>query len=502
MAQGTENMSPAFLGLDIGTSAVKAVLVDHEQAVVGQAAVPLGVSRPRPGWSEQDPEDWWTATLQAIGRLRTGHGEVFRRIVAIGLTGQMHGAVLLDQAGDPIRPAILWNDSRAADESAWLNGHLPDIGREAGVIAMPGLTAPKLIWLRKHEPEAFARIHTVLLPKDYIRLRLTGELATDMSDAAGTLWLDQAARAWSPSALTASGIVLSQMPALMEGNAHSGVVVPTVRKALGFTGPVVVAAGGGDAAVAAVGIGAIEPGDAFLSLGTSAQFFVTSDRHRPAPEFLLHAFAHALPERWYTMAAMLNGASCLEWLAGVLGADVGSLVDDAEAEFRRPSDILFLPYLSGERTPHNNPDARGVFFGMRPGTSRADLVQATLDGVIFTFMDAQAALNAAGLRFEAVGAVGGGARSRFWMRLFSSALGLPVVRYAGSESGPAFGAARLARLAWSGEAPAAVCGKPAVADVSLPDAALRDAYAERFAAFRSLYRSLEGEFRLSATRGE
>ena len=271
----------------------------------------------------------------------------------------------------------------------------------------------------------------------------------------------------------------------------------SILKAWGIDGPAVVAAGAGDAAAAAIGIGAVEDGDAFISLGTSAQFFVTDARYRPKPEALLHAFAHALPARWFRMAAMLNGATCLDFVARTVGDDIGALLDKVEAHYRGPSRILFLPYLSGERTPHNDPFARGVFAGLDLDARSSDLMQAALEGVAFSLLEARQLIEDAGVRLDKIGAVGGGARSRFWMQVIAHVLGLPVVRYRGSGTGPAFGAARLARLALTGEEPKAVCFKPPVLDVLEPDPALTAAYAERFKAFGRLYQALRPLFRPS-----
>ena len=483
------------LGIDVGTSALKAVLVDERQTVLAEAAVPLRTRNPRPGWSEQDPEDWWTALSLAIAELRAADPEALRRVRGLGLSGQMHGAVLVDAGGVVVRPAILWNDGRATAECAALQAAVPELPRIAGIVAMPGFTAPKLAWLRRNEPDSFARIWKVFSAKDFLRLRLTGDAVTEMSDAAGTLWLDEGARDWSEIILAATGLSRDAMPRLVEGTEAAGGVRPELLRAWGLEGPIVVAGGAGDAAAAGIGIGAVEDGDAYVSLGTSAQFFVTDHSYRPAPETLLHAFAHALPHRWFRMAAMLNGATCLDWVARLVGEpDLSRLLDKAEAAFRGPSRILFLPYLSGERTPHNDPHARGVFFGMDAGTEALDLVQATLDGVVFSLVEAQDCLEAAGIRLPAVAAVGGGARSCFWMQLLAHGLGKPVVRYSGSEKCPAFGAARLARLALTGDPPQAWCTKPPVLDVLEPDPALHAAYRGRSGHFRSLYRALKDEF--------
>jgi xylulokinase len=483
------------LGIDLGTSALKAVLVDEDQTVLAEAAHPVRTSAPFAGWSEQDPNDWWRALEVVLARLRGLQPAAFTGIRAIGLSGQMHGAVLLDRSGSPIRPAILWNDSRATAECGDLHDSVPNLGKIAGVIAMPGFTAPKVLWLKHHELENFARMARILLPKDYLRLKLTGEAVTDMSDAAGTLFLDEAARDWSDPILNAAGITREVMPRLVEGSAPSATLTPSIAKRFGLAEDVIVAGGAGDAAAAGIGIGAVEDGDAFVSLGTSAQFFVTDTRYHPQPETLLHAFAHALPGRWFRMAAMLNGASCLDFAARFLGQEIPMLLSQAEAAYKGPSRVLFLPYLSGERTPHNDPFARGVFCGLDHGAGAGDVIQSVVEGVGFSLLEARRLLGQAGIMPATVASVGGGARSRFWMRLVAHIIGLPVRRYAGGEIGPAFGAARLARMALTGESAAEICRKPPILDELLPDSALTEAYAKRFEKYAALYRALRPQFR-------
>ncbi|MBL0402536.1 xylulokinase [Microvirga aerilata] len=485
---------PHYLGIDVGTSAVKAILVDERQAAVAEADVPLQVSRPRELWSEQDPEAWWQAVQSAVEGLRTQNPSALADIRGIGLSGQMHGAVLLDEAGRPLRPAILWNDGRSFGEAEELRHQHPELSHAMGVIPMPGFTAPKLLWLARHEPETFRAVRKVLLPKDYIRLKLTGSAMTEMSDAAGTWWLDEAARDWSDAALAATGLTRDHMGDLVEGSQPSGTVRPEVARQWGLRDDVVVAGGGGDAAAGAVGLGAIEDGSAFISLGTSGQLFVTTRDFSPAPEALVHSFCHAVPGRWFQMAAMLNGASCLAWAAGLLKADIGDLLRQTEAAYQAPSGLLFLPYLAGERTPHNDPHARGVFFGLSPETRQTDLVQAVLEGVAFSFADAKQCLAQAGTQLTHAGMIGGGSRSTFWTRIFASVLNVPLMRYEGSDKGPAFGAARLARLASTGEAPDVVCTTPKILETIEPDPRLVELYAPRVEAFRSLYRVLKPEF--------
>jgi xylulokinase len=480
-----------FLGLDIGTSAVKGVLVDEGQHIVAAATRPIATAQPRPGWSEQAPEDWWRAVEATAAEIAGLAPQAWRTVKAIGLSGQMHGLVPIDAAGASIRPAILWNDSRAAAEAAELAATVPEMTQLAGVLPMAGLTAPKALWLKRHEPERFARTVCFLLPKDYVRLHLTGQRLTDVSDAAGTLWLDQAARAWSPTLIGASGLQPDQLPPIVEGPAPAGHLLPAIARAWNLPPETLVVGGGGDATLGAIGIGAVHDGDAFISIGTSAQYYVTRDRYAAsAGDGMIHNFAQALPQRWSQMAALLNGASCLTWAAGIFGdGDIARALAGVEAGYKRPGAVMFLPYLAGERTPHNDPLARGMFAQLSHATSRADLFQAVLEGVGHALVDAQDALRNVGAEADHLAIVGGGARSRLWVRIVASMLGKDLTLYDGADRGPAFGAARLARLGFTGESIAAVCTRPAVLDVVEPQADLTAAYAERQSAFRAFYRA-------------
>ena len=483
----------SYLGIDVGTSAVKAVVLGASGEPIDEASAALEVSRPRPLWSEQEPEAWWRAT-DAVVRALAARGAT-RAVAAVGLSGQMHGATLLDAKQEPLRPAILWNDGRSAAACRALEAAVPESRRITGNLAMPGFTAPKLVWLREHEPALFARVRTVLLPKDYVRLRMTGELATDLSDASGTLWLDVAKRRWSETMLAACELPLSAMPALFEGPAESGRLRAEVAEAWGMA-RVPVAAGAGDQAAGALGTGVITPGQASLSLGTSGVLFAADDHFRPNPERAMHAFCHALPETWHEMSVLLSAASCLSWIVRATGArDEAALLAEVEAAAGPSERLLFLPYLSGERTPHNDPEATGVFVGLGHDSDRAALGRAVLEGVAFAFADAQAVLVEAGVTLREVAVIGGGARSRLWGRILASVLGRPLVYRAASEVGPALGAARLARLCVTGESAAAVCTPPPAVWTAEPDAGLSAHYAVRLAAFRDLYRRLRREER-------
>ncbi|SEQ01680.1 xylulokinase [Faunimonas pinastri] len=484
-----------FLGIDIGTSGVKTVLVDGDENVLAEAEIALTVERPHPLWSEQDPESWWEAVCATLQSIRAATPVGLLAVEAIGLSGQMHAAVLLGAGHEVLRPAILWNDGRSQAECAELESAVPDLGTIAGVKAMPGFTAPKLIWLKRHEPEVFARVAHVVLPKDFIRLRLTGELATDMCDAAGTLLLDEARRDWSDKLVAASGLSRETLPRLCEGPEVTGTLSPEVARHWGFSNSVPVVAGAGDAAAGAIGIGAVSEGDAFISLGTSAQYFLVTESYRPRPENLLHTFAHGLPGRWFQMAALLNGASCLAFAARLVGeSDIGRLMGRLEAIVPPATDLLFLPYLSGERTPHNDPHARGVFFGLTGATTPEELIVSVLQGVAYSLRDAQECLAEAGSSPGQIAVIGGGARSDLWMQILADVLDRPVLRYRGGAKGPAFGAARLARLARTGERIEEVCRRPAVESMLQPRADRLNFHHVQFSRFKSLYRALKPEF--------
>ncbi|NRG18775.1 xylulokinase [Rhizobiales bacterium] len=481
-----------YLGIDIGTSGVKAVLIDEEQNMVGQKTADLSVSRPQPGWSEQDPLDWWMASEVALDRLHREFPAEMSAVKGIGLSGQMHGATLLDANDDILRPAILWNDGRSFAECAALDARA-DFRGIGGNLVMPGFTAPKLEWVRWHEPDVFSMVAKVLLPKDYVRFRLTGEYFSDMSDSAGTLWLDVDKRRWSDRLLEATGLTRGQMPALVEGTEPSGTLKAELANRWGMSNSPVVAGGAGDNAASACGIGAVEPGGAFLSLGTSGVLFVSTDRFRPNTDSAVHAFCHALPETWHQMGVILSATDSLNWLGRLAGADPADLVNAAEARAERgegPSQIAFLPYLSGERTPHNDAKARGLFAGLSQAHDQADLARAVLDGVAFAFRDCLDALTAAGTNVERLTALGGGARSRLWLKIMASVLERPVDIPAHGDYGAAFGAARLGMTA-SG-IPAAEVFKPPMIETTIePDARLTDGYQEPLRRYRTLYPAIK-----------
>jgi len=477
-----------YLGIDIGTSSLKAVLIDGAQRIVGSRTVSLDVSRPHAGWSEQDPESWWQACQAVLDGLAAYHRSELAAVKGIGLSGQMHGATLLDEADAVLRPCILWNDGRSAAEAAEISAVSE---RVTGNIAMPGFTAPKLMWVKNHEPEVFAKVRTVLLPKDYVRLMLTGDKASDMSDSAGTLWLETARRAWSDEMLALTEMDRSQMPDLYEGSAATGTLTSELASRWGMSGSVVVAGGGGDNAASACGVGAVAAGTGFISIGTSGVIFVTADRYRGNPAGAVHAFCHAVPGTWHQMGVALSSAGSLDWLANVLNASAGDLVDALGERPTGPSSILFLPYLSGERTPHNDVAIRGAFVGLDQADGRRELTQAVLEGVAFAFKDCLDVLTMPLADPRRLIAVGGGSRSRYWLSVIATVLGLPIAVPEDGDFGAAFGAARLGLVAAEDADPFAVCAPPAIREVIEPIGELAEAYGAAHAAYCDLYPAIK-----------
>ena len=480
-----------YLGIDLGTSGVKATLIDADQARVGAAIAALDVSRPQIGWAEQNPHDWITATGQALDALREAHASALAAVRGIGLSGQMHGATLLDARDEPLRACLLWNDTRAHREAAAFDED-PRFRALTGNIVFPGFTAPKVAWVRRHEPRVFERVRWVLLPKDFLRLWLTGEHVSDVSDASGTSWLDTGARCWSPELLAATGLDARQVPSLVEGTAVSGVLRPELAARWGMGRGVVVAGGAGDNAAAACGLGAVRDGAAFVSLGTSGVLFAASRAYAPNAESAVHTFCHAVPATWHQMGVILSATDSLNWLGALTSTTPAELTAALGDRLGAPGRVTFLPYLGGERTPHNDATIRGAFAGMGHDTDRRALAQAVVEGVAFALCDSRDALRAAGTTLERVAAVGGGTRSRYWLAVLATALNLPVDVPVAGDFGAAFGAARLAMIAVTGAEPERVCAAPSVADTIEPDATLVAAYAAAHERYRALYPAIRG----------
>lgn len=485
-----------FLGIDLGTSHLKLLLLDAQHRVVATAGVPLTVQRPQPLWAEQAPQAWWAALVQAMDDLQRDHGAALSQVQAVGLSGQMHGAVLLDGQGQVLRPAMLWNDGRSAAQCQALSQAVPALGQITGNLAMPGFTAPKLMWVREHEPQVFAQVRRVLLPKDWLRWGLTGEAVSDLSDAAGTLWLDVGQRDWSDTVLAATGLTRTHMPRLVEGSEPSGWLKPEWCARWGLPERVLVAGGAGDNAASAVGMGLVHPGQGFVSLGTSGVVFVCGDRFSPCPERAVHAFCHALPQRWHQMSVMLSAASALDWAQRTLAyPSVADLLADAASLSAERQDAapLFLPYLNGERSPHNNPHAPAGWVGLTMAHGRADLAYAVAEGVGFGLRDGLLSLSQGGPSLSSLSLVGGGARSAWWSQWLAHAFNVRLTLHAGGDTGAALGAARLAWLA-TGGALAVVCPVPPVVHSFEPDAGIHARLMHRYAHFCTLYPALAPHF--------
>jgi xylulokinase len=470
---------PALVGVDVGTTGVKALAIDPYGRVIAKAERSYPLSTPRAGWAEQDPADWWRASEAALGELGV------RGVAGIGLSGQMHGLVALDERDEVLRPAILWNDQRTAAECDEIEER---VGLErlislTGNRALTGFTAPKLLWLRRHEPEAYARIAHVLLPKDYVRLQLTGERAIDVADASGTLLFDVAHRSWSGDVLDALELPASWLPLALESPEVSG------RTADG----VAVAAGAGDQAAAALGVGVDRPGRVSVVLGTSGVVFAALPGFKADPAARVHAFCHAVPGTWEAMGVMLSAAGSLQWLADAIGAEPAALAAEAERWEPGAEGVSFAPYLQGERTPHADPDVRGAFVGLSLRHDRGALARAVLEGVAYGLRDSLELLRALGVDASAGRVSGGGARSRLWLEIVASVLGLPLELTA-VEEGSAYGAALLGGVAGGvfGSVEAAVASCVRVRETVEPRADWAAAYEDGYARFRSLYPALAG----------
>ena len=483
----------AALGIDLGTSALKAALVEEGGLrAVAERAVP--VSRPAPGASEQDPGDWWRALEAALGELRAAEPGVFAGVGAIGLSGQMHGAVWLGADDRPLRPAMLWNDARATREAAEARG-LGWLEAEAGLAPAPGLTAVKHRWLARAEPPTFAAARRLTLCKDYLRLRMTGTHATDPCEAAGTLLFDEASRGWSERALDAFGLARAMLPAVAEGPEATGRLRPGLAAEWGFDAAPLVIAGAGDGAAGALGLGLAREGEGFVSLGTSAQISVAQGAYRPAPGSGLQVLAHGLPGLWYRAAALQSGAGALAWAARLTGRSLAELLAEAAALDPAGEAPVFLPYLAGERTPHEDPDARGVLFGLGLDHGPGHVGRAVLRGLALALADGLAALRAAGPVPGELSVVGGGTRAPSLLALTAAALETPLVVRDGGASGAALGVGRVALATLLGAEPAAFLAPAPEIGRVLPDPALAARLAAALPRYRALYAALRPAFR-------
>lgn len=478
-----------YMGLDLGTSSLKAIIIDEHQKVVCEASHNLEVFRPKLGYSEQQPQDWIDAVDIVIEELKNKHPDILAKTIAIGLSGQMHGLTLLDSKGEVIRPAILWNDGRSSQECVELTQKEPAFLTLGGNLLMPGFTAPKLEWVRKYEPENFEKIHQILLPKDYIRFYLTGEFVSEMSDAAGTLWLDIKQRAWSEPLLAASQISKNQLPRLVEGSEISGYLKSDLAKRWGMKADVIVAGGAGDNAAAACGLGAVNPSDAFISLGTSGVVFACSSDFQSSPETAVHSFCHATPNVWHQMGVFLAATDCVNWISEFTNQSIETLMSQLGSVEDGPSKLLFLPYLSGERTPYNDADARASLIGLSRSDKGEDVARAILEGVAFAIYDNINALTAAGTNIgDTLMLVGGGSRNHLWVQIIATLLNRTIEIPEGAHLGAAFGAARLGMSA-AGRSDVFI--KPATAQKFEPCAAVQEAYRNKFNHFKSIHYTLK-----------
>lgn len=487
-----------YIGIDLGTSACKLLLVDETGQVLRTVTKEYPLSFPRPGWSEQEPEDWWRAVREGVPELLAGFDPA--QVAGIGCGGQMHGLVALDENDTVIRPAILWNDGRTAKEVDYLNG---TVGRDflsahTANIAFAGFTAPKLLWLRENEPESFARIRRIMLPKDYVNYRLTGVHCTDYSDASGTLLLDVEHKRWSKEMCALCGVTDDQLPRLYESWETVGTLLPGVARELGLPETVKVCAGAGDNAAAAVGTGVVGAGGCNISLGTSGTIFISSDRFGVDPNNALHAFAHA-DGGWHLMGCMLSAASCNKWFCeNILHTDdfageQAGITDDTLGR----NHVYFLPYLMGERSPINDTDARGTFIGMTMDTTRSDLVQAVLEGVAFAIRDSFEVARSLGIAIPRSALCGGGAKSPLWRKILANVLNIPL-DLSRTEQGPGYGGALLAMVSCGAYAgvDAACAALVQVADTVEPEAELAGRYEARYQQFQQIYPSMKNLFQI------
>jgi xylulokinase len=479
-----------YLGLDLGTSGLRGLLVRQDGTVVGSAEATYEVQHLHVGWSEQNPADWTKACGAVVQAFRKTHSSAFTALKGIGVSGHMHGATLLNDTGHVLRPCMLWNDTRAHNQATRLDG-LDGFRKTSGNIVFPGFTAPKVLWVAEHEPEIFAQIAKILLPKDYLNFWLTGEYVSDMSDSAGTAWLDSGARDWSDDLLSKSGMHRDQMPKLFEGSDPVGTLRPDLAVDWGVGADVIVVGGGGDNAAAACGVGALREGAAFVSLGTSGVLLAAKDSFAPMPASAVHTFCHAVPNRWYQMGVILAATDSLNWLARNLEVDAAELSNALGDRINGPNQMQFLPYLSGERTPHNDSAIRGALLNIDIASTRDDLTLAIMEGVSFALRDSLEALKSTGTNLSRALAIGGGSQSPYWVELIATVLDLPIDLPEKGEFGAALGAARLAIVGHTGVDAESVMPRPKIAKTVLPRRDLTAAYDAAFERYRKTYPALK-----------
>lgn len=498
-----------LIGIDVGTGGVKTIAVNESGTIVARSFHEYPLSQPKPGWTEQNPNDWWQATLKSLQDVAQQLGSGAKDVKGIGLSGQMHSSVFLDAERNVIRPAILWNDGRTAPQCRWIT---QKVGREALIQhtsnpALEGFTAPKIVWLMQNEPENYAKVRWVLLPKDYIRMRLTGEIYTEISDAAGTLLLDVSRRIWSETVMEKLGIDPEIMPPIRESIDVCGTLTNEIAEATGLPAGIVVAGGGADNACGAVGAGIVKSGRALSSIGTSGVVLVQTDEPRTDPEGKVHTFNHAIPHRWYNMGVSLSAGLSLKWFRDTLGhlekqmetlsgIDAYDLLTKQAASIPPGSEgLLFLPYLTGERTPHADANARGVFFGISARHTKGHLIRAVLEGVVFALRDSLEIIKGMGTAVEEIRAIGGGAKSSLWRQIQADILSVNIATL-NIDEGPAFGAALLAGVAAGvyGSVTEAAESSISIVEVTEPNPKTAEIYDEYYQAYRALYPALKEEF--------
>lgn len=474
----------SYIGLDLGTSSLKAILIDEDQSVLAEHTVPLTVERPHDGWSEQDPASWCNAAKEGLTALASKADCSGAR--AMGLSGHMHGATLIGADDQPLRPCMLWNDIRSHAQAAAMDAD-PKMRDITGNIVFPGFTAPKVDWVRQNEPETFDKTAKILLPKDYLRLFLTGEHVSEMSDAAGTAWLDTGKRDWSDDILATCHLTRDHMPKLVEGSAPSGTIRADLAAELGLP-QMIVAGGAGDNAAAAIGAGVVKDGSAFLSLGTSGVLFAANNGYRPDPETAVHTFCHAVPDTWHQMGVILAATDALEWLSRLTSQSAAGLTEDL-GPLEAPSKTLFLPYLGGERTPHNDAAIRGQFLHLNHATDAKAATRAVLQGVTYAFADCQEAIAATGTTINRALALGGGSKSHHWLEMLATTLNIELDLPEAGEFGAALGAARLGMMS-DGASPD-IATQPDLAKTIPPNTDLTAAMQDGHARYKDAYTILK-----------
>lgn len=481
-----------YLGIDIGTSGVKVVLTDNGSNIIGSETSDLKIVRKNIGWSEQEPNDWWKATNEAIFKIKDKYFKELKNVQGIGLSGQMHGLTALDERDKPLRKSILWNDTRSSNEARFLDEKYPLFRNVCGNVVMPGFTAPKALWLKNNELQVFKKIHSILLPKDYVRLLMTGEKCSDMSDSSGSLWLDIKKRNWSTEALKATDLSIKQMPNIVEGSEISGKLKKSIADDWGIDGRPVVAGGGGDNAATACGLGIIKHGDAFISLGTSGVIFLATDNFIPAANDGAHSFCHAIPEKWHLMSVILSATDSLNWLSEILCRKVSEMMEDLDHINQGPSDLMFHPYLSGERTPHNDANSRGAFLNISRNSNTKDLIRSVIEGVSYAFADCIRVFENANIKPDKLIAAGGGSQSERWLEIISTVTNTPIEIPTNSEHSAALGAARLGILASQNETDInSILLKPEIKKTINPVINKSDEYQQKLNNWRDLYSSIK-----------